>query len=429
MLNQSLYIIYHYICVLGFWPCPQIGNLQPDAADRDSEAPPTRGDQLCREGSAVHVEAAVRFTGDTSSSNERRKNVKREIRKSNMQKNVGFGWFGFRESSSLKSCCSKHGHGSIWAPHPWRPGLPRHAPGWASSSGCQQCGCRRQLLRSLADGCWLMWADVGCWAASCMFQFPSGNTRPNNSAWIPVWKCDRFNMLQPGLFELPFAALKPLMKSQPSRHLLQTLVMHGGHQLLRMSTRRMASCWLPRDMVISSYVAICRLWPYCLWYPLAGYLYILYTSVYHVLVSHSASFISWATEHTLMICLQHVARFKHDARAVHFKPSCACNGTRTCPASRPCHVTMSFLIATSSTTKLGPFFLPQEKSQGINCWMKPSGNHMNSWTPIEPRRTWQNSPFGFWIATWSAGSCPWGGVRVLLAVALGVMTWPSGDFI
>lgn len=104
-----------------------------------------------------------------------------------------------------------------------------------------------------------MWADVGCWAASCMFQFPSGNTRPNNSAWIPVWKCDRFNMLQPGLFELPFAALKPLMKSQPSRHLLQTLVMHGGHQLLRMSTRRMASCWLPRDMVISSYVAICRL--------------------------------------------------------------------------------------------------------------------------------------------------------------------------
>lgn len=30
-----------------------------------AEAPPTRGDQLCREGSAVHVEAAVRFTGDT----------------------------------------------------------------------------------------------------------------------------------------------------------------------------------------------------------------------------------------------------------------------------------------------------------------------------------------------------------------------------
>lgn len=113
-------------------------------------------------------------------------------------------------------------------------------------------------------GRWLMlamWADVGCWAASCMFQFPSGNTRPNNSAWIPVWKCDRFNMLQPGLFELPFAALKPLMKSQPSRHLLQTLVMHGVHQLLRMSTRRMASCWLPRvhGYIISSYVAICRL--------------------------------------------------------------------------------------------------------------------------------------------------------------------------
>ena len=178
MLNQSLYIIYYYIFVLGFWPCPQIGNLQPDAADRDSEAPPTRGDQLCREGSAVHVEAAVRFTGDTSSSNERRKNVKREIRKSNMQKNVGFGWFGFRESSSLKSCCSKHGHGSIWAPHPWRPGLPRHAPGWASSSGCQQCGCRRQLLRSLADGCWLMWADVGwCGLLGCKLHVS-----------VPFWK-------------------------------------------------------------------------------------------------------------------------------------------------------------------------------------------------------------------------------------------------
>lgn len=93
------------------------------------------------------------------------------------------------------------------------------------------------------------------WAASCMFQFPSGNTRPNNSAWIPTWKCDRFNMLQPGLFELPFAALKPLMKSQPSRHLLQTLVKHGVHQLLRMSTRRMASCWLPR---VHGYIKLCR---------------------------------------------------------------------------------------------------------------------------------------------------------------------------
>ena len=196
MLNQSLYIIYiyYYIFVLGFWPCPQIGSSDHPSREISNLT-------LATETPRLHPHAVTSFAAkaalsmwkllfDSQVTPQVPMNVERMWKgrwffSYMLKRRVFFvSWIKLPEIMLIQFCVllqawpwhsahSAHSaHGSISAPHPWRPGLPRHAPGWASSSGCQQCGCRRQLLRSLADGwCWLcglMWAvglQVACFSS------------------------------------------------------------------------------------------------------------------------------------------------------------------------------------------------------------------------------------------------------------------------